>query len=357
MPFQIVHNDITKMQTDAIVNAANSHLQQGGGVCGAIFQAAGADLLQKECDAIGMCPVGHAVITKGYHLTSNYIIHAVGPVWNGGTHGEDKLLLRAYRSSLELAKEYHLNSIAFPLISSGIYGYPKEEALQIAISAISEFLLHNEMEIYLVVYDRKAISLSEKLFTEIDHYIETYYEDSDEYENRDRLNRIQNDFIQIYDEESVFQEKKFSKEIKHISEKASFEEDSFCFMSEALPRNLDDVLKQMDDTFSERLLRLIDEKGRSDVEVYKKANIERKLFSKIRSDKNYQPKKRTALAFAIALELSLDETKDLLMKAGYTLSNSNRFDLIIRYFIVNKSYDMFVINEALFHYEQPLLGA
>ncbi len=170
MPFQIVHNDIVKMQTDAIVNAANSHLQKGGGVCGAIFHAAGVELLQKECDGIGLCPVGQAVITEGYNLAAKYIIHAVGPVWNGGSQGEDKLLLKAYQSSLELAREYHLNSIAFPLISSGIYGYPKEEALQIAISAISEFLLHNEMDIYLVVYDRKAISLSEKLFTEINHY-------------------------------------------------------------------------------------------------------------------------------------------------------------------------------------------
>lgn len=356
MPFQIVHNDITKMQTDAIVNTANSHLQKGGGVCGAIFRAAGVDLLQKECDAIGFCPVGQAVITKGYNLTAKYIIHAVGPVWNGGTQGKDKLLLNAYQSSLELAKEYHLNSIAFPLISSGIYGYPKEEALQIAISAISEFLLHNEMDIYLVVYDRKAISLSEKLFVEINHYIDTYYEDSDEYETRNRLNQTQNEFILIYDETNALPNNRFSKKAKPSSKEPPLEEE-ICFMSESVPRSLDDVIKQIDETFSDMLFRLIDEKGRSDVEVYKKANIDRKLFSKIRSDKDYQPKKRTALALAISLELSLDETKDFLMKAGYTLSNSNRFDLIIRYFIENKSYDMFVINEALFNYEQPLLGA
>ncbi len=356
MPFQIVHNDITKMDTDAIVNAANSQLQLGGGVCCAIFHAAGVELLQEECDGIGLCPVGHAVITKGYNLPAKYIIHAVGPVWNGGTHGEDRLLLKAYQSALELAREYQLNSISFPLISSGIYGYPKEEALQIAISAISEYLLHHEMDIYLVVYDRKAISLSERLFTEINHYIVTYYDDSDEYETRNRLNRTRNEFIQVYNEKNDLSNKSFLKKAKRSS-KEPLEDDIRCYMSEAAPRCLDDVIKQMDETFSEMLLRLIDEKGRSDVEVYKKANIDRKLFSKIRSDKDYQPKKKTALALAIALELSLDETKDFLMKAGYTLSNSNRFDLIIRYFIENKSYDMFVINEALFNYEQPLLGA
>jgi len=344
------------MNTDAIVNAANSHLQQGGGVCGAIYVAAGAELLRKECETIGSCSVGHSVITNGYQLPAKYIIHAVGPIWNGGDQGEGKLLAMAYRSSLELAKEYNLASISFPLISSGIYGYPKDEALQIAISAISEFLLHNEMVINLVVFDRKAISLSEKLFTEINHYIETYYEDSAEYENRCRGNRIHNEFIQLYDKKHDILNNKNSKKTKKSSKEACFEEDECCFMSEASPRSLDDVIKQIDETFSEMLLRLIDEKGESDVEVYKKANIDRKLFSKIRSNKDYHPKRNTAIALAISLELSLDETKDLLMKAGYTLSFSNRFDLIIRYFIENKSYDMFIINEALFTHEQPLLG-
>ncbi len=353
MPFQIIHNDITKMNTDVIVNAANSYLQQGGGVCGAIFHSAGAKLLKKECDEIGSCPVGHAVITKGYQLSAKYIIHAVGPIWEGGEQGEDKLLTMAYRSSLELAKEYQLDSISFPLLSSGNYGYPKDKALQIAISVVSEFLLHNEMDIHLVVFDRKAISLSEKLFTEINHYIDTYYEDSDEYEVQSRQNRAHREFDQIFDHNSVlFSErdlKKTKKSRKENSfEKAQFEdtplEESLCYsMPETAPRCLEDVINQIDETFSEMLFRLIDEKGKADVEVYKRANIDRKLFSKMRN-KEYQPKKSTALALAIALELSLDETKDFLMKAGYTLSNSNRFDLIIRFFIENKHYDMYVIN-------------
>jgi O-acetyl-ADP-ribose deacetylase (regulator of RNase III) len=354
------------MNTDAIVNAANSYLQQGGGVCGAIFHEAGAEFLKKECDAIGSCKVGHAVITKGYQLPAKYIIHAVGPVWQDGDQGEDDLLAMAYRNSLELAQKYHLTSVSFPLISSGIYGYPKDEALQIALSAIREFLLHNEMNIYLVVFDRKAISLSEKLFTEINHYIDTYYDDSEEYEVRNRQNRAHREFDQIVDNNSVLFSKRGSKKTKKPRKETSFEktqmeeaplEEGLCYsMLEAAPRCLEDIINHIDETFSEMLFRLIDEKGKVDVEVYKRANMDRKLFSKMRN-KEYQPKKNTALALAIALELSLDETKDFLMKAGYTLSNSNRFDLIIRFFIENKKFDMYVINETLFTYNQPLLGA
>ncbi len=368
MPFQIIHNDITKMKSDVIVNTANSYLQQGGGVCGAIFHAAGAQDLKKECDAIGSCQVGHAVITKGYQLPAKYIIHAVGPVWKGGDQGEDKLLAMAYRSSLALAKEYHLDSISFPLISSGIYGYPKDKALQIAISVISEFLLHNEMDIQLVVFDRESISLSEKLFTEINHYIDTYYDEKADYADRNGLNRSSREFEQINDVDLNLFSKSKRRKLQNetpseeddfervLSEEMLIDVEQHYSMAESIPRSLEDVINQMDESFSEMLFRLIDEKEKADVEVYKKANIDRKLFSKMRN-KEYQPRKSTALALAIALELSLDETKDLLMKAGYTLSNSNRFDLIIRFFIENQHYDMYVINEALFTHEQPLLGA
>jgi O-acetyl-ADP-ribose deacetylase (regulator of RNase III) len=350
MPFQIVHNDITKMNTDAIVNAANTKLLQGGGVCGAIFQAAGAAELKKECDAIGSCAVGHAVITKGYRLPSRYIIHSVGPIWQGGQQGEAELLAMAYRHSLELAKQYQLESIAFPLISSGIYGYPKEAALQIAISVVSEFLMYHEMDIYLVVFDRKSITLSEKLFSEIDHYIDSYYEDSDQFRTRNR-NSLS---------ESIFVPGDLPGEsLSEVSEQLPEEEIQLSYhncMSVSSPRSLEDVVNQMEETFSEMVLRLITEKGKSDVEVYKKANIDRKLFSKIRSNKEYHPKKCTAFAISISLELSLDETKDLLMKAGYTFSMCSKFDIIIRYFIENQNYNMFLINEALFAYDQPLLG-
>ena len=332
MPFQILHNDITNMETDAIVNAANSKLLEGGGVCGEIFSKAGRDELQKECTLLAPCAVGHAVITKGYNLKSKYIIHAVGPIYKDGNSNEETYLKSAYENSLKLAKDYNLKSIAFPLISAGIYGYPKEEALNIAISTIKEFLKHNEMDIYLVVFDRKVVQLSVELYENIKHYIDCFYED----ENYAPRN------INDLEIEEIFEANYYSKQIIH--DEKSFSKES-----------LESILDNMDETFSEMLLRLIDEKGKTDVQVYKKANMDRKLFSKIRSNKDYNPKKTTALSLAIALELSLDETKDLLSRAGYSLSPSNKFDLIIEYFIKNENYDIFIINEALFSFEQPLL--
>ena len=333
MPFQILHNDITNMNTDVIVNAANSKLLMGGGVCGAIFRAAGEEELQKECEKIKHCPVGKAVITKAYNLKSKYIIHTVGPIYKDGNSNEGKFLKSAYETSLKLAKDYNLKSIAFPLISSGIYGYPKKEALNIAVSTIKEFLAENEMDIYLVVFDRKAVHLSEGLYEGIQHYIDDFYEDEDYRLRYTDLLEIE----EIYQDDCDFQEP--------IYETKDFNK-----------RSLESILDNIDESFSQMLLRLIDEKGKTDVEVYKKANMDRKLFSKIRSNKNYNPKKSTALSLAIGLELSLDETKDLLAKAGYTLSPSHKFDLIVEYFIKNKNYDIFIINEALFSFEQPLLA-
>lgn len=333
MPFQILHNDITNMNTDVIVNAANSKLLMGGGVCGAIFKAAGKKKLQKECEEINYCPVGNAVITKAYNLKAKYIIHAVGPIYKDGNSNEANLLKSAYESSLKLAEDYNLKSIAFPLISSGIYGYPKEEALNIAVSTIKEFLSHNDMDIYLVVFDRKAVYLSEELYDGIQHYIDDFYEDDDyALRNIDRFKLEEIYHNDCYFDESIYETKDFNK------------------------RTLESILDNIDESFSQMLLRLIDEKGKTDVEVYKKANMDRKLFSKIRNNKDYNPKKSTALSLAIGLELSLDETKDLLSKAGYTLSPSHKFDLIVEYFIKNKNYDIFIINEALFSFEQPLLA-
>lgn len=336
MTFQILHNDITNMNTDAIVNAANSKLRIGGGVCGAIFRAAGEEELQKECEQIKQCSVGHAVITKGYNLKAKYIIHTVGPIYKDGNSNEANFLKSAYETSLKLAKDYNLKSIAFPLISSGIYGYPKEEALNIAVSTIKEFLVDNDMDIYLVVFDRKAVHLSEELYERIEHYIDDFYEDEN-YRLRDRYSLEIEEIEEIYHDDCNFQEP--------IYETKDFNK-----------RSLERILDNIDESFSQMLLRLIDEKGKTDVEVYKKANMDRKLFSKIRSNKDYNPKKSTALSLAIGLELSLDETKDLLAKAGYTLSPSHKFDLIVEYFIKNKNYDIFIINEALFSFKQPLLA-
>lgn len=333
MPFQIVHNDITKMNTDAIVNAANSKLIMGGGVCGAIYKAAGEIKLKEEIKKIGCCAVGDAVITKGYNLKAKYIIHAVGPVYKDGNSNEAEYLKSAYKKSLQLAKDNGLESISFPLISSGIYGYPKAEALNIAIDTITEFLIDNEMDIYLVVFDRKTVNISENLYNDISHYIDSYYED-DEDILYDRRSIHLDEFIQMDVCESMLVEPK---------------------LYSPKERSIEDILDNIGESFSQMVLRLIDEKGKTDVEVYKKANMDRKLFSKIRSKKDYTPKKATAVSLAIALELSLDETKDLLGKAGFTLSRSQKGDLIIQYFIEKRDYDIHKINESLFEFEQPLL--
>lgn len=335
MPLQIVRNDITKMEVDAIVNAANSHLKMGGGVCGAIFNAAGVKELQAECDSIGICNTGNAVITKGYRLPAKYIIHAVGPIWSGGNSNEEKLLTDCYKNSLILAKSYNLDSIAFPLISSGIYGYPKDKAFRVAVSAIQEFLIENDMMVYLIVFDKKAVEISEKLYKSIEEYIDDNYVDEMLDLSRSRYAEVE-EFNISYNLEMPLEAA--VKPMKHGK------------------RNLEDVVAQMDETFTEMLLRLIDEKGKTDVQAYKGANIDRKLFSKIRSDKFYKPRKTTALALAISLELNIDETKDLLRKAGYALSHSNKFDIIVEYFLDEGIYDIFEINEALFAFDQNLLG-
>lgn len=347
MPLQIVRNDITKMKVDAIVNAANTSLLGGGGVDGYIHRAAGPELLA-ECKTLGGCETGSAKITKGYKLPCKYVIHAVGPRWRDGKHGERDKLISCYQTSLSLARESKCETVAFPLISSGIYGYPKDQALRIAIDTISEFLLENDMTVYIVIFDRKAYQISEKLYADIAEYIDDNYVDehSDNYSARlRRLNALR-------DMESVCE--------ASVCEEADEAIEPILSMPMAAPKktkSLDEALGQIDESFSEMLLRKIDEKGMTDAQCYKKANIDRKLFSKIRSDKLYKPSKPTAIAFAIALELSLDETKDMLMKAGFAMSHSNKFDIIIEYFIENENYNVFEINEALFAFDQSLLGA
>ena len=332
MPLEIVRNDITKMNVDAIVNAANSELQMGGGVCGAIFKAAGALELQEACNEIGHCSVGEAVWTDGYQLQAKTIIHTVGPIWRGGSHDEEKLLQSCYKNALVTAFSLNCESIAFPLISSGIYGYPKEQALKVAISAIHEFLMEHEMLVYIVVFDKQSFGFSEKLFTSIHEYIDEHYVDEHELKFKRNRPELQQEIQSQYNimEESLHEMNK---------------------------KSLKDVLRQIDVSFSMRLLYFIDEKGKTDVETYKKANLDRRLFSKIRNSPDYTPLKKTAIAFAIALELDLDETKDLLEKAGYTLSQSSKFDVIIQYFIEEENYNIYEINEALFAFDQVLLGA
>jgi len=331
MPLQIVRNDITTMKVDAIVNAANESLLGGGGVDGAIHRAAGPELLA-ECRTLNGCKTGQAKITKGYRLPAKFVIHTVGPIWRGGDHGERELLVSAYRSSLELALANGCETVAFPLISSGVYGYPKDQALKVAVDTIGEFLLAHDMTVYLVIFDRAAYTIGGKLFADIAAYIDDRYVEThtDHYENQRRRMAV---------------------------ESMPAEEPQWmpapCTMGAP---GLDEALSKLDESFSQMLLRKIDERGMTDAQCYKKANIDRKLFSKIRSDVHYKPSKPTAMAFAVALELPLAEAREMLEKAGFAFSHASKFDIIVEYFIAHQNYNIFEINEALFAFDQSLLG-
>ncbi len=356
MPLYIVRNDITKMEVDAIVNAANESLLGGGGVDGAIHRAAGPELLE-ECRKLHGCPTGSAKVTKGYALPAKYVVHTVGPVWRGGGAGERELLRSCYRKSLELARKKHCRSVAFPLISAGAYGYPKREALEVARTAIEAFLQDCELTVYLVIFDKAAFQLSQELYDNVAAYIDDHYADARAGGERSRFLNLSS---QLHTDDSVP-----IREAAPRNDAAPFRDaapraaapmaaPSAPFMA---PRSLENAVNALDESFSQMLLRKIDEKGLTDAQCYKRANIDRKLFSKIRGDVHYRPKKSTALAFAVALELSLPETQELLMKAGFALSHSNKFDVIVEYFIMRGQYDIFEINEALFAFDQSLLGA
>jgi O-acetyl-ADP-ribose deacetylase (regulator of RNase III) len=351
MSFIIVRQDITKMKVDAIVNAANTSLQMGGGVCGAIFKAAGAHELQAACDKLAPIKTGEAVLTPGFALPAKYIIHTAGPVYSRNNAEQCEQLLRsAYLNSLQLAIQHKCESIAFPLISSGIYGYPKDEALKVATSAIQDFLVDHDLEVYLAVFDKAAFVISEKLLGAVASYIDEHYVDEHE-EKRRELLEVERLALQNAD---VLKEADLKSYKPQISQAAI---SNLVTPSAAVPRKgLDELIGNLDEPFSTTLLRLIDAKGKTDVEVYKRANIDRKLFSKIRTGKGYMPGKRTIIALAVALELSIEETDDLLMRAGYALSHSQKFDVIVEYFIINGKYDIFEINEVLFQYDLPLLG-
>lgn len=431
MPLQMIREDLTRVKADAIVNTANPEPTYGAGTDYAVYQAAGADRLLKYRQKIGFIHPGQAAVTPAFRLPAKYIIHTVGPVWQGGNSGEKETLRSFYENSLQKAKELKCRSIAFPLISSGSYGFPKGEALEIALQAIQHFLETEDMTICLVVFDEESVRLSEALDLKLEKFIDERLVSDKlqaEYLGQPETNRfpasvqgtsIRQPSMPVTDSERQFSDSgiepdmqfsdsgmapdmQFSDSIqgsssftlepdkrlsspskesgsKHFSaadhraagklsktahmpasddrvEKPLFPKRTAVGSARSPHRNLEDVIGQLGETFQERLLRLIDERGLSDVEVYKQANLDRKLFSKIRCNPQYKPKKKTALALAIALHLNLDETKDLLGRAELALSPSSVFDLIIEYFIVNEVYDIYTINVALFQHRQPLLG-
>ena len=335
MPFLMIRNDITKVTADAIVNPANRNLLQGGGTSRAIYQAAGEQELTAACEAIGHSEPGRAVCTPAFGLPAKYIFHAVCPAWHGGFFGEAKQLAGAYHSALELAAEYHCESVAFPLLSSGNYGYPKEQAFRIAVDTITQYVMEHDLTVYLVLYDRHSLAVSRKLFASVEEYIDDHYvaqnDESYEFDRRRRL-----------------------------------EEDAALPMMGAVPapaaapmaaRSLEHLMDNLDERFTTRLLRLIDERGLKDSTVYKQANISRQHFSKIQCNRDYNPKKKTVLAFAVGLHLSEDETIDLLQSAGYAFSDGSKRDWIVRYCLEHKIYNINQVNTLLFEYDQEQLGA
>ena len=332
MPFEIVRNNIVNMQVDAIVNTANPKPVVGAGTDAAIHEAAGPKLME-ERKKIGSISPGDAALTKACQLPAKYVIHVVGPVWTDGSRGEADILAACYRNALALALQKRCKSVAFPLISTGTYGFPKDLALQVAIREIGAFLLAHDMQVYLVVFNREAFQLSEKLFSSVQSFIDENY--VAEQEEKERT--YQNMPLASRDYSLGAPQPKRSA--------AGVREES-----------LEDMLEHLDAGFSETLLQLIDRTGRKDSEIYKKANVDRKLFSKIRNNPGYRPSKTTAVAFAMALELDLDETQSLIGRAGYTLTHSSLFDIIVEYFIREKNYDINELNTVLFRYDQSLIG-
>jgi O-acetyl-ADP-ribose deacetylase (regulator of RNase III) len=341
MPLQIIRQDITKMRVDAIVNTTNEEMIGYSGVDLAIHTVAGAEL-DAECAKLAPLGLGQAKLSGAYGLPCKYVIHTSGPVWRGGLVGESIILRSCYIESLNLAVKSGCRSVAFPLISSGVYGYPKDQVLKFAIQTITEFLFDHELTVYLCVFDKESYSFSQKLFSDIQEFInDEYVDEHDE------------DFYEAFD--GSIDEMPMAKCIQ-----APMCADAMMpckrETSSAAGKSLREYMKQMDRSFQEMLFDLIDESGMTDVECYKKANVDKRTFSKIKSNKEYKPSKQTVIAFAISLQLDMDTTQELLATAGFTLSRSKVFDKIIRYFIHNGNYDIFEINEALFEFDQQLLG-
>ena len=351
MPFRIIRNDITKVRADAIVNTANPEPIYASGTDGAIYKAAGADLLLKERRRIGVLHTGEVVVTPAFHLPAKYIIHTVGPAWWDGTRGEFEDLAACYRKSLLLAEQLGCRSIAFPLISTGVYGFPRDRALAVALEEIADFLTESDsdMDVILVVFDKRAYDLSASLVADVGEFIDENYVEAKEIEEYRRESSI-------FEEERILEREHRRANQEFILGKPSPAAAPSAPAPFFVTDNLDDIIQHVGETFQVKLFRLIDERNMSDAEVYKKANLDRKLFSKIRCNVNYRPQKKTALALAIALKLSLDETTDLLRSAGLALSPGSKADLIVEYCIVHGIYDMFEINALLFEYDQMLLG-
>jgi len=345
VPLYIVEKDIVTMQTDAIVNPANTGLLPGGGACGAIFAAAGYTELEAACRKLGKCPLGQAVLTPGFKLPAKYVIHVAGPIWEGGQNHEAELLASCYEHALVLALEHGCRSIAFPLISTGIYGYPKKEALNIALATIRKFLQEADLIVYLVVYDRFKLTVSDKVKVSLDDYLSKHYENILEESANLRPRYRQRSRHELEQDQIMSRELRALREHEQASSFSAKRADSIIvgeYQMLSLPG-----MPPLLPGFTETLFKLIKERGLSEIEVYQRANLDRKLFSKIRKAKQYKPSKATALSLAIALHLSVYDAEDLLARAGYAFSPAVKADVIVQYCFEKKIYDIIEVNELL----------
>ena len=343
MPLQMIRQDITKMRVDAIVNPTNEEMIGYSGVDFAVHKGAGAEL-DAVCATLTPLVAGCPKLTRGFALDTKYIIHTVGPIWQDGQSGEYDLLKACYWDALQLAVAHRFDSIAFPLISSGAYGFPKDKVLKFAIRVITEFLLSHEMTVYLCVYDRDSYVFGKKLFAEIREFIHDEYVAA----------QMDEELALFRTDQAMPMDREMQMPRRTVVREAAPDKNQIADLAEG---NLREYVASMDQPFAVKLFDWIDRRGMTDVECYKKANVDKKTFSKIKcNSKTYKPSKQTAVAFAIALRLNLEQTQELLACAGLTLSRSLTFDRIIRYFIQKEIYDIFEINEALFEFDQILLG-
>lgn len=377
MPFSIVRDDISRVHADVLVNAANVRLAPGGGVCGALFSAAGFDEMRAACEAIGGCATGDAVATPAFNLPARWCVHAVGPIWRGGRAHEEELLRRCYRSAFARAVELGARSVAFPLISAGIYGFPVERALAIAREEVAAFLRHHdEVALTLVVFEHAVVQMGNALVEQVQEYIDDEYVDSSSFMRRD-TGELERELqwtedasapLSVEMAEPVALPECLQEDDASIAAPRPFVAANIRVPGAAMPgapsragATLDAEIAQLvatlDAPFSTTLLALIDARGMTDAEAYHRANISRQLFSKIRGNESYRPSKQTVVALAIALELDMSATQDLLARAGFTLSKSSKFDVIVRFFIERGIYDLFQLNEVLFAYDLPLVGS
>lgn len=328
MSFRIIRSNIIQVKADMIVNTSNPEPRIGGGTDTAIYEAAGREQLMEARRKIGTIAPGDAAVTKAYGLDAKYIAHAVSPVWIDGQHHETEQLRSCYEKSLKLAEQYRCQSIAFPLMAAGSNRFPNDIALKTALNAIQSYLMDHEMDITLVVFDRQSFELSEQVFERVASYIEDHQVAAAE------------------EREYQYRRRREEKYMKNSGLSSS------PMLSPAMGGAWAPKKEQ---TFQVRLLHLIDASGRTDPDVYKAANIDRKLFAKIRKNENYKPSKKTVIALALALHLSLDDTVDLLSRAGFALSPSVVFDLVIRYCLENDIYNIFEVNALLFKFDQETL--